>query len=335
MNVTDGRLKEKAQLYREVEVTLPRELNRSERVALVENFVRSAFVSQGMVADIAIHNRRASDGQEQPHAHIMLTMRRLEMRPDKQQQGQYFGNKAREWNTPDALYGELAALKAKIGHLRNDIQRFGPTAPLSAAAAGTETYLDALRQEDDPDPKAVARIERKLTALRQDMKLFGEEGRLDVALRAAEMQLKPLQEQMPLCQWRAAWAKAANDALEKAGESARIDHRTLAAQRAEALAEGDLERAEALNREPQKPIGMLGRINDAYWHVAQHVHSWAAIEMRQKMERAFAHLHERDPARLKEAMLRIQDWTEEVIERFNRTQSPEDLVPEVRHGPRP
>ncbi|MBO0906275.1 MobQ family relaxase [Jiella sonneratiae] len=58
-----------------------------------------------------------------------------------------------------------------------------------------------------------------------------------------------------LADWRKAWAKHANASLAEAGSDARIDHRTLAAQREEAMAEGDFAKAEALNREPQPKLG--------------------------------------------------------------------------------
>lgn len=63
-----------AQLSREFEVALPRELNRAEQIELVRNFVQSNFVDKGMCADIAIHDKE--DGN--PHAHIMLTMRQID-----------------------------------------------------------------------------------------------------------------------------------------------------------------------------------------------------------------------------------------------------------------
>jgi Ti-type conjugative transfer relaxase TraA len=81
-----------AQLLREIEVSLPRELTLEQQVALVRAFVESAFVSKGMVADIALHDERASDGGRNPHAHILLTMR--EVTPDG------FGKKVRAWNKP-------------------------------------------------------------------------------------------------------------------------------------------------------------------------------------------------------------------------------------------
>ena len=64
-----------AQLAREIEVALPRELDRADQVALVREFVGREFVARGMVADFSVHAPRASDGEEAPHAHILLSLR--------------------------------------------------------------------------------------------------------------------------------------------------------------------------------------------------------------------------------------------------------------------
>ena len=54
---------------------------------------------------------------------------------------------------------------------------------------------------------------------------------------------------------RKGWARAANRALEAAGRPERIDHRSLEAQRAEALERGELDRAAALDPHPRHPPG--------------------------------------------------------------------------------
>jgi ATP-dependent exoDNAse (exonuclease V) alpha subunit len=66
-----------AQTARDVRLMIPREIPESDRVKLVRDFVLQHFVSKGMVADVCWHNTIASDGKEQPHAHILLTMRPL------------------------------------------------------------------------------------------------------------------------------------------------------------------------------------------------------------------------------------------------------------------
>ncbi|WFS69603.1 MobQ family relaxase (plasmid) [Agrobacterium leguminum] len=141
-----------AQLARELQITLPRELDKDEQREVIRSFIRDEFVQHGMIADIAIHNPKASDGLDQPHAHVMLTMRELT--------GEGFGKKNRDWNRKDHL-------------------------------------------------------ER----------------------------------------WREKWQDYANDALERAGHSARIDHRSLEAQRQAANDRGDEERAAELDREPQPKLG--------------------------------------------------------------------------------
>jgi len=155
-----------AQLAREIEVSLPRELDGPARLELLRGFVQREFVDRGMIADLAIHEAKARDGQAQPHAHVMLTMRELT--------GDGFGKKDRAWNAPDLLVG-----------------------------------------------------------------------------------------------WREAWARDANAALERAGRSERIDHRTLEAQREDAergagrardngqedLALEHEKKVVELNREPEPKIG--------------------------------------------------------------------------------
>lgn len=84
-----------AQLAREIQLALPRELSPEQRQTLVRDFVQSAFVARGMIADVAIHNPPAKDGGEQPHAHVMLTMRVLT--------GDGFGAKERSWNSDELL----------------------------------------------------------------------------------------------------------------------------------------------------------------------------------------------------------------------------------------
>ena len=56
-------------------------------------------------------------------------------------------------------------------------------------------------------------------------------------------------------QTREAWAREANEALERAGCGERIDHRSLAELRDEAERSGDLERAAELSREPNVHLG--------------------------------------------------------------------------------
>lgn len=63
-------------LARELLLSLPRELNFAEQVALVCGFVKE-LTDLGMVADIAFHTGTARDGMENDHAHVLTTIRGL------------------------------------------------------------------------------------------------------------------------------------------------------------------------------------------------------------------------------------------------------------------
>lgn len=75
--VEAGEKRKDAQTARELRIMIPRELPVADRITVVRDYVQRAFVGKGMIADIAWHNKVASDGQDQPHAHVMLTMRPL------------------------------------------------------------------------------------------------------------------------------------------------------------------------------------------------------------------------------------------------------------------
>ena len=61
-----------AQLWREFEVALPKELNRDEQIDTVRSFVKG-LNEQGMCVDWSLHDK----GDGNPHAHIMATMRSI------------------------------------------------------------------------------------------------------------------------------------------------------------------------------------------------------------------------------------------------------------------
>lgn len=80
-----------SQFSREINVALPKELNKKEQIDLAERFAKDQFVSKGMVADVCLHNQSG----ENPHAHIMLTTRQIG--PEG------FGKKERAWNNKKLL----------------------------------------------------------------------------------------------------------------------------------------------------------------------------------------------------------------------------------------
>jgi Ti-type conjugative transfer relaxase TraA len=84
-----------AQLAREVEFALPREMTQAQDIELARDFVQAEFVDHGMIADLNVHWDMAEDGTPKPHAHVMLTMRSVD------EDG--FGPKVRDWNRTEMV----------------------------------------------------------------------------------------------------------------------------------------------------------------------------------------------------------------------------------------
>ncbi|ATY30953.1 Ti-type conjugative transfer relaxase TraA [Sphingomonas psychrotolerans] len=93
--VEQAELRKDAQLSREVEFAIPRELEQAEGIRLAREFVEREFVARGMVADLNVHWDIGADGGPKPHAHVMLTTR------DVDENG--FGKKNRDWNRTELL----------------------------------------------------------------------------------------------------------------------------------------------------------------------------------------------------------------------------------------
>ncbi|MBV9509915.1 MAG: Ti-type conjugative transfer relaxase TraA [Caulobacteraceae bacterium] len=102
-----------AQLAREVEFAIPREMDQGEGVALARDFVRQEFVDRGMVADLNVHWDMGPDGLAKPHAHVMLSMR--EVTPEG------FGKKARDWNSREMLEGWRERWASHVNERLNEL----------------------------------------------------------------------------------------------------------------------------------------------------------------------------------------------------------------------
>ena len=120
-----------SQLAREVELALPRELTLEQQTALVRTYIEQNFTSKGMCSDFAIHNPPVTDSLhrpldvngnstqdtnkmifQNPHAHIMLTMRPLGDRGEWQPKSQkcYLCRKDNEEKTiPSSAFKEAEA----------------------------------------------------------------------------------------------------------------------------------------------------------------------------------------------------------------------------------
>ncbi len=72
-----------SQLARRWVLTIPREIPPDQYAVLVREFCEQQFVSKGMIADFAIHDPHPPG--HNPHAHVMLTMRAIQLLQNLQQ----------------------------------------------------------------------------------------------------------------------------------------------------------------------------------------------------------------------------------------------------------
>jgi len=145
-----------AQLAREVEFAIPREMTREQGVALARDFVAREFVARGMVADLNVHWDIGADGEAKPHAHVMLAMRAVD--------AQGFGAKVRDWNASallqhwrvawaDNVNARLAVLgiDARIDHRSYEQQGIDlePQHKIGAAGARRDARGEDAERADD------------------------------------------------------------------------------------------------------------------------------------------------------------------------------------------
>ena len=64
-------------VYTELEISLPRELNKEQREELVSQFVEKTL-GENFTYSYAIHNPLARDGEQNPHVHLMFSERKLD-----------------------------------------------------------------------------------------------------------------------------------------------------------------------------------------------------------------------------------------------------------------
>ena len=153
-NETEAREKRHdAQLAREVEFSIPREMNQKQGVSLARDFVQKQFVDRGMIADLNVHWDKAKDGSPKPHAHAMLSMR--DVGPDG------FGNKNVDWNDRALLKDWREAWAAHVNERMAEFGLEGRIDHRSYEAQGIE-----LEPQHKIGPAASRRPEQGLEAER-------------------------------------------------------------------------------------------------------------------------------------------------------------------------
>ena len=128
--VEAGEKRKDAQLAREVEFSIPREMNEKQGVQLARDFVKKQFVDRGMLADLNVHWDKAMDGSPKPHAHVMLAMR------DVGPEG--FGKKNRDWNSTELLKDWREAWSAHVNERMAELGLEGRIDHRSYADQGVE-----------------------------------------------------------------------------------------------------------------------------------------------------------------------------------------------------
>ena len=184
-----------SRLAREFVVALSIELNRKEQIALLQEFVREQFVSDGMCADAAIHD---TDGHN-PHAHILLTVRPL----DEQGKWQYKTEKEylcmKNGEERGFTAAEFKAAQNEGWEKQYPYKVGKKKVYMTPSAADAQELVRA-----DKHPKSTR---------------YGRQNPISERWNSEEQ----------LAAWRAAWADVSNRYLERAGREERIDHRSNAA----------------------------------------------------------------------------------------------------------
>ena len=188
-----------SRLAREFVVALPVELDKEKWFRLLSGFIQTQFVSQGMCADMAIHN---TDGHN-PHAHILLTVRPL---------------------NPDGTW--QAKTEKEYLCMKDGIEKGFTSAEFKTAQnEGWEKQyqykLDKAGKKKAYFPPSVAEAQGLERASKYPKSTkYGRQNPISERWNSEEQ----------LCLWREAWADQINRYLEQAGKSERIDHRSFADQ---------------------------------------------------------------------------------------------------------
>ena len=183
-----------SRLARELIVALPIELPPEEWKTILTEYITEQFVSDGMCADVAIHD---TDGRN-PHAHILLTVRPL--------------NKDGTWQhktEKEYLCIRNGEEKGFTAQEFLQAQREGWEKQYPYRKDGKKVFL--------PPSKAIG-LER--ISKHPKSTTYGRQNTTSARWNSEKQ----------LVAWRAAWADVVNQHLEKAQQPERIDHRSFADQ---------------------------------------------------------------------------------------------------------
>ena len=183
-----------SRLAREFVVALPIELSKAQWERLLSDFISDTFVSDGMCADVAIHDPYPPG--HNPHAHILLTVRRLD------EKGKWQCKTEKEYlcvkNGKEQGFTAAEFKQAKDDGWEKQYQyKVGKKKVyMTSSAAQVQGYERVSKY-----PKSTK---------------YGRQNPISERWNSDEQ----------LVLWRKAWADMTNLHLEKAGRAERIDHRS-------------------------------------------------------------------------------------------------------------
>jgi len=184
--------------YTEIVIALPRELSKEERREVVNEFIEKE-IGDRFPYTAAIHNPRALDGGEQPHVHVMFSLR--EQDGIERSKEQFFkrandrdpsrggAKKSREWSKDDPANDRVNDIRARWETLANR----------ALEKAGRAERIDrrSLKEqgiEREPEPKMGPEVTQRLkrgqvTDVGQTVLYMRDYRRQERELRALEEEL--------------------------------------------------------------------------------------------------------------------------------------------------
>lgn len=185
----------RAQLAREMDMAIPVELGRDARIALARGYAESLSREYGVPVQWAVHDKLGN-----PHAHLLAPLRSID--PDT---GGWLPKSVNAYLVRDADGNEREATAAELKELGpgwQKVYRYRGAGQLTKGEAKSAD-LHPTRDRTSKSPVQTTRYTSPWS------------GNWGDGNRGAE-----------LTRWRERWAAACNDALERAGSDARVDHRS-------------------------------------------------------------------------------------------------------------
>jgi len=159
-----------AELAKEYQISIPKELNKEQSIELIKDFTQRMFVDKGLAADVCFHKLES----ENPHAHIMTTTRNLNedglsIKKDRSiKPKSYIIELRKEWETTANQYMQSKGIEESISassYKSLGIEIDGIHTSLSGVDGEIHTELqkeiNSLKLLNDPSQIAIALTDKK------------------------------------------------------------------------------------------------------------------------------------------------------------------------------